>query len=606
MMKPISPTLLLLLTMLALSGQARDLTGLGVEPVDIEIDSHSGFLLKPDARWPGANATPWVLYAPSLPPYPGKEEHWMIERLLAAGIAVAGIDVGESMGNPEGCQIYSTFHEVLTKEHGLTQKACLLARSRGGLMLYNWAAENPDKVAAIAGIYPVCDLRTYPGLEGAAKAYGLEPAEMERLLPLHNPVDRLAPLAKAGVPLLHIHGDADKLVTYPENALVVRDRYQGLGGDMTLITAEGQGHNMWEGFFQCEDLIAFLLKNARATADAATPPVSRIAFGACARESEPQQVWNTIASLKPDLFLFTGDNIYADTTDPKVFKEKYALLAGKPGFKEFRRTVPMLATWDDHDYGANDGGVEFEGKTAAKEAFLDFFNPPLDDPMRSREGVYSSRLFGPEGRRLQIIMLDTRSFRDALVKRTEEERTGGYGPYKGTDDLNLTMLGPAQWVWLEQELKKPAQLRVIASSIQVVSGEHGWECWNTFPHERARLYRLIGETQANGVIFVSGDRHLAELSCDAELEGKPYPMFDLTSSGLNRAEGGRLDEPNRYRSSAIVRQQNFGEIVVDWLAPDPVIELRAWVTANKDGSDTADKFLRFTHRILLSEISVSP
>ena len=201
-------------------------------------------------------------------------------------------------------------------------------------------------------------------------------------------------------------------------------------------------------------------------------------------------------------------------------------------------------------------------------------------------------------------MLDTRSFRDPLVKRTEEERTGGLGPYKGTDDLNLTMLGNAQWAWFEQELKKPAQLRIIASSIQVVSGEHGWESWNNFPHERARLYRLIGETRANGVVFISGDRHLAELSRDAELEGKPYPMFDFTSSGLTRAEGGRLDEPNRYRASAIVRERNFGEIVIDWQAPDPVVEFRAWVTTNKEGSDTADKFLRFTYRILLSEISV--
>ncbi|MDA0810954.1 MAG: hypothetical protein O3C21_00965, partial [Verrucomicrobia bacterium] len=167
--------------MSAWSAGGRDLTGLGVEPMTIEIDGHRGFLLKPDARWPGPNATPWVLYAPSLPPYPGQEEHWMLERLLAAGVAVAGIDVGESMGNPEGRRIYTSFHEVLTEQHGLTAKACLLARSRGGLMLYNWAVENPDKVAAIAAIYPVCDLRTYPGLETAAKAYGFELAEMERL-----------------------------------------------------------------------------------------------------------------------------------------------------------------------------------------------------------------------------------------------------------------------------------------------------------------------------------------------------------------------------------------------------------------------------------------
>ena len=419
----------------------------------------------------------------------------MIKRLLAAGIAVAGIDIGESQGSPEGRKIYTAFHELLTGDHGLTSKACLLARSRGGLMLYNWAAENADKVAAVAGIYPVCDLRTYPGLKVAAKAYGMETAEMERLLPLHNPVDRLATLAKANVPLFHIHGNKDKVVPYSENAIVMRDRYEALGGNMQLLTAEGQWHNMWEGFFQCEELVAFLLKHARSQGEAASKAVNRITFGACARETEPQQIWNTIAETSPDLFLFTGDNVYADTTDPKVFKDKYALLARKPGFKEFRKQTTIMATWDDHDYGVNDGGVEFEGKTVAKTAFLNFFKPPLDAPIRGREGVYHARTFGPADKTVQVIMLDTRTFRSALNKRTEAERAGGFGPYKSAEDLNLTMLGDAQWKWLEQELKKPAMLRIIASSVQVVSGEHGWECWNNFPHERARLYRLIGETR---------------------------------------------------------------------------------------------------------------
>ena len=287
-----------------------------------------------------------------------------------------------------------------------------------------------------------------------------------------------------------------------------------------------------------------------------------------------------------------------------MFAEKYAMLAGQPGFRDFRHRIPMLATWDDHDFGSNDGGVEFAGKAVAKLAYLSFFEPPLDAPIRNRDGVYHARMFGPKGQRVQIIMLDTRTFRDALTKRTEEERAGGFGPYKPTDNLNPTMLGEAQWKWLEEQLRQPARLRVIASSVQVVSGEHGWECWNNLPHERARLFSLIGATRANGIVFISGDRHLAELSCDAEVEGKPYPMFDLTSSGLNQSEGGRLDEPNRHRSSAVIRQQNFGEIAIDWGTPDPVVEFRIYVTTNTEGGKTAKKFLRFSHRVTLSEISV--
>lgn len=582
--------------------RARDLTGLGVEAVAIEIDGHSGFLLKPDARWPGGHATPWVLYAPALPPYPGREEHWMFERLLAAGVAIAGIDVGESYGSPEGRRVYTAFHQALVRDHGLTPRACLLARSRGGLMLYNWAVEHPENVAAIAGIYPVLDLRTYPGLDTAAGSYGMSAAEMARLLPLHNPVDRLAPLARAGIPLFQIHGDQDTVVPYTDNASAVRSRYEALGGTLQLVTASGQGHNMWDGFFQCDALVAFLLAHARAAAAACATPVSRIAFGSCAKEDRPQPVWDTIAETDPDLFLFIGDNVYADTADPEVFSQKYQLLAEKPGFRRFRQQIPLLATWDDHDYGSNDGGAEFEGKHAAKAAFLSFFKVPLDAPMRTREGVYQAHAFGPDDKRVQVILLDTRTFRDALSERTEQERAGGFGPYKPADNLNATMLGEAQWRWLEQQLKQPARLRVIASSVQVVSGDHGWECWNNFPHERARLFRLVGETRANGVIFVSGDRHLAELSCDSGLEGKPYAMFDLTSSGLNQAEGGRIDEPNRHRSSAVVREQNFGEITVDWEAPDPVIEFRIHVTENT-GDDDAGKFLRFSHRLRLSELS---
>ena len=583
-------------------GESRDIEGLGTAPLKVMAAGHEGFLLKPDPHWPGKNATPWVFYAPTLPPYPGKEEHWMIRRFLAAGVAVAGIDVGESYGNFEGRLVYTAFFNRLVKEHGLAPKACLLARSRGGLMLYNWAVENPEKVASISGIYPVCDLRTYPGVEKASAAYGLSVNEMDRLLPLNNPVDRLGSLAKAHVPIFHIHGDKDRVVPFIENAAVVSDRYESHGGAMELVTAKGQWHNMWEGFFQCEELVAFTLKHARAVGNTNSDSVSRIVLGSCAREAKPQPFWRAIARRKPDLFLFIGDNIYADTDDPKVFRDKYQQLADKPGFDALRSSVPLLATWDDHDYGVNDGGKEFKAKAAAKSAFLDFFGGAFDAPVRSREGIYQARTFGPKDRRVQVILLDTRTFRDALEKRNEEERKGGFGPYKATEDGNTTLLGEKQWAWLKAELEEPAKIRIVASSIQVVSGEHGYECWGNFPHERSKLFKLIKETGANGVVFVSGDRHLAELSCDREFSERPYPMFDLTSSGLNQSEGGRYDEPNRHRSSGIIRQQNFGMIAIDWEAQDPTVEFRIYVT--KDIENDVEEFLKFNFRTRLSELTL--
>ena len=125
---------------------------------------------------------PWVWYAPTLRGLPGEAEKWMFERFLKAGIAIAGIDVGESYGSPKGRAAYSALHKHLVEKRGLVKQACLLARSRGGLMLYSWAAENPDKVRCITGIYPVCNIASYPGLPRASGAYELTAKQLKAQL----------------------------------------------------------------------------------------------------------------------------------------------------------------------------------------------------------------------------------------------------------------------------------------------------------------------------------------------------------------------------------------------------------------------------------------
>ncbi len=223
-----------------------------------KVDGHAAFVIMPkkvDEKKP----VPWVWYAPTFPNLPEARENWMFQRILAAGIAIAGVDVGESYGSPKGREIYSALHKDLVTNRNFARKAVLLARSRGGLMLYNWAVENPEAVAGIAGIYPVCDLRSYPGLDKACGAYGLTRAELEARLDKHNPVARLAPLAKARVPIFHIHGDIDATVPLKENSGEVARQYQKLGGKMELKIAKGQGHNLWDGFFQCQELVDFVL-----------------------------------------------------------------------------------------------------------------------------------------------------------------------------------------------------------------------------------------------------------------------------------------------------------------------------------------------------------
>ena len=226
------------------------------------VQDHPAFLIRPPEP---VGAMPWVWYAPTLPGLPAEAERWMFEKFLGAGIAIAGIDVGESYGSPRGRALYSALHEHLVCAHNMAKKACLLARSRGGLMLYNWAIDHPMSVACIAGIYPVCNLVSYPGLAKASVAYETTESQLDAARAVHNPIDRLDALAKAGVPIFHIHGDDDQVVPLDANSAELAKRYRLLGGPMTLRIFEGQGHSMWHGWFQCQELVDFLIDRAHSS-----------------------------------------------------------------------------------------------------------------------------------------------------------------------------------------------------------------------------------------------------------------------------------------------------------------------------------------------------
>lgn len=305
------------------------------------------------------------------------------------------------------------------------------------------------------------------------------------------------------------------------------------------------------------------------------PPISRIAFGSCADEEAPQPFWDAIVAQAPELFIFAGDNVYADTEDMAVMRAAYDRLGEQPGYQRLLRNATVLATWDDHDYGVNDGGAAYPMRDLAQREFLRFFNIPESSPLWSRPGIYDAHVFGPEGRRVQVILLDTRYFRGPLTERPP----GTYataGRYVPNPDTTVTMLGEAQWTWLEEQLRQPADVRVLVSSIQVIPEEHGWEKWANLPHERERLFRLIRDTEATGLVLISGDRHLAEISrlpADDPL-GVGYPLYEVTASALNRGGGGSDDEPNRYRvGPRNFRENNFGLLTIDWSEDDPSLSL---------------------------------
>ncbi len=237
------------------------------------VEGYTAFIILPPPENLRSNtAVPWVWYAPTFSNLPEARERWMIERFLAAGIAVAGVDVGASHGNPQGRAGFSAFYKEMVERRGFSRKPALLCRSQGGLHHYNWAAEHPESVGCIAGIYPVGDLRSWPGLKGACGVYGMTEAQLTEKLAEHNPVDRLAPLARARVPIFHIHGDLDKLVPLDANSGAVAQRYKELGGAMTLQIAQGQGHNYWQGFFECQELVDFVI----AQVGSATNPLPKV------------------------------------------------------------------------------------------------------------------------------------------------------------------------------------------------------------------------------------------------------------------------------------------------------------------------------------------
>ncbi|QNL20121.1 alkaline phosphatase family protein [Hyphobacterium sp. CCMP332] len=304
--------------------------------------------------------------------------------------------------------------------------------------------------------------------------------------------------------------------------------------------------------------------------------LTRIAFGSCHDpERAGMEILDRVAADNPDVFIYTGDNVYGDAwswdaTLPEL-RSAYAALAASPEFRALRAQIPMLAVWDDHDYGLNDFGRGFPFKEYAERLFLDFWAVPEDDERRSRDGIYTSRVYGPEGQRTQIILLDTRYFRSDLTP-TPERGAEGRERYIPSEAEDQDMLGDAQWAWLEDQLSVPADLRLIVSSIQVHADGHGWEAWRTLPQERARLYNLLETSGAEGVILMSGDRHSSGIYVREDVIG--YPLYEITSSSLNMSFQDENNESGPHRIGEMYAPVNYGVIDVNWEGGSVSLEIR--------------------------------
>lgn len=318
---------------------------------------------------------------------------------------------------------------------------------------------------------------------------------------------------------------------------------------------------------------------------------SRIGFGSCANENKEQPVLNAVVKKDPDLFIYLGDNIYGDSKDMGVLAAKYRKLGAKKEFQDLRASVPVIATWDDHDYGWNDAGKDYVFKEESKQLFMDFWKVPVDSPRRKHPGIYGSHEFSNDKWKLQIILLDTRSFRDPLKRNPKNLPKDS--PYKNDyqpDESNKTLLGDEQWKWLRSELEKESDMRVICSSIQFGHEYNGWESWTNLPKEQQRFIELIKETKANGVVFISGDVHWAEIS-KREFDDH-YPLYDVTASGIT--EDWYNVEPNKYRVGNAFRKNHFGMLEIDWGQEDPTVSMQI-IDVNGD--------VQIKHMVRLSEIS---
>ncbi|KDO85308.1 hypothetical protein CISIN_1g013940mg [Citrus sinensis] len=291
--------------------------------------------------------------------------------------------------------------------------------------------------------------------------------------------------------------------------------------------------------------------------------VSRIAFGSCANQTAPQPIWDAIIKFDPQVFIWMGDNIYGDIKRPsKMFGKERTI----GPWKNVPRFVPTSQDEMNFKYHIIKNHPAYSR---------------LRHNLNTKAGIYTSYTFGPVGRQIKIILLDTRYHRDPLSS-------------------DGTILGSTQWTWLEKELNGPSSaITIIVSSIQVISNLSAttgplfyMESWGRFPKERDRLFQLIADSKRNGVFFISGDVHFGEITrydCDVG-----YALYDITSSGLTQAVEKAVPAPfhfvvrflawwtpstmrvigkNCRHRSCTYGQPNFGAIEIDWDATPVALKI---------------------------------
>lgn len=230
-------------------------------PEVLELSGKKGFLY---AASVSASNKPWLWYAPTLKGVSIVQRKLYFDGMMAAGISIAGFDLGEVRGSPGSSAKFTLFYDEMVRR-GFSKKPILLGQSRGGMMMLAWAMRNPDKVRAFVGIYPVCNLASWPlqhSKEATLADFALPETELVSRLAEFNPVDNLKGLIANKVPMFVVHGDSDVVVPYDDNTRLLRERYEAGGGSITVKIIPGEGHKVSPSFFECQELIDFVRANA--------------------------------------------------------------------------------------------------------------------------------------------------------------------------------------------------------------------------------------------------------------------------------------------------------------------------------------------------------
>ena len=271
----------------------------------------------------------------------------------------------------------------------------------------------------------------------------------------------------------------------------------------------------------------------------------KIGLGSCLDQDYPQPIWQSIKKEDLNYFIFLGDNVYGDTRCGSLRKMKSAYDKQKKVLPDFLNDISIFSIWDDHDFGINDGGADYRFKRRAQELYLDFWEITKDDDRSNREGIYFSKNEIFFDKKFKFIFLDTRFFRSKLK--------GKKSNYIENIEPDATILGNAQWTWLENELKSDFDFLFIFSSIQIIAKDHRFEKWSNFPNERAKLFELLEQFNDKTILF-SGDRHRAGIY-------RKNGIIEVTSSSMNKP-GSSFNETDSYLIGKTYPQENYGVLEI--------------------------------------------